>query len=775
MQSLDSMSMSAICHELVAVRFRNCMFSHIRARLSHSLGSSWQDDVFALFKNDWEKLERSSGLSIASGLDGRAPLDRLDLLGVNQLRNMFDKWFEILVPEKAVPDSLGAAKKLKQRLDGWLGELSDLRNPAAHPQDEDLSAFDVFRAAGTILKIMRLLAIVDDEDRFSSTYDYILGRLATAPTSSIVLARLENSLPSRSQIFDSFVGRTSHLEALWTWFVDEEARQWVLVGEGGHGKSSIAFEFAAEVVRQNPNGLEAVWWLSAKKVQYVDANSVPVRNPDFWDLDSALNVLLREFGYNESLAKSVDAKRLQVLDLLDEFPSLVVFDDLDSIAKAAEDVVEFVLFEIPRTKSRVMITSRRLYPGMSRCSTTVSGMQEEEAEEFLRVTADRLGVGSDRTDVVSAFKKIRDVTESSPLYMEDLLRLCRHEKALKAIDRWTQHSGDSVRRYALARERELLSATAREVLDACCLAGTALSVEELERILGKSADEVMSGLHELESSYLVPQAQLIEDVPKFRAHRNLESWLRREIAESEPTLKNAVDAVLGASGRGSRSAVDAQLARQVRLLLRDGRTRRALEIAERESAAAPNTPRLLALRAEARAGQRPPELADARSDWNRAAQLGLSDPESFLRWAAAEEHAGQWQRMYDALHLGIEACGDNGGRLEHQAGYALTRMGKSQLSKYDTVSGRDTLTRAERHLRSALAKLKSRSENYLINKCYRSLVINSQFLRNDQSVEYWLLEWRKDQPESQELRQEATRVSSNPRIAKAFGLHSPAV
>jgi EAL domain-containing protein (putative c-di-GMP-specific phosphodiesterase class I) len=49
------------------------------------------------------------------------------------------------------------------------------------------------------------------------------------------------------------------------------------------------------------------------------------------------------------------------------------------------------------------------------------------------------------TDLDLAFQKIIDVTEGSPLYMEDLLRLCRSLKVSEAIDRWRQNKGDAAR------------------------------------------------------------------------------------------------------------------------------------------------------------------------------------------------------------------------------------------------------------------------------------------------------------------------------------------
>lgn len=57
----------------------------------------------------------------------------------------------------------------------------------------------------------------------------------------------ENNLPERNFICARFVGRISTIEKLWLWFADQFSYVRVLAGEGGLGKTSIAYEFALQV------------------------------------------------------------------------------------------------------------------------------------------------------------------------------------------------------------------------------------------------------------------------------------------------------------------------------------------------------------------------------------------------------------------------------------------------------------------------------------------------------------------------------------------------
>jgi hypothetical protein len=63
--------------------------------------------------------------------------------------------------------------------------------------------------------------------------------------------------------------------------------------------------------------------------------------------------LLLAYVWTEDAGKSVDAKRLSVLGLLEQFPSLVVIDDLDSIETELEDDIhEFLNVHVPQLRAR---------------------------------------------------------------------------------------------------------------------------------------------------------------------------------------------------------------------------------------------------------------------------------------------------------------------------------------------------------------------------------------------------------------------------------------
>ena len=79
-------------------------------------------------------------------------------------------------------------------------------------------------------------------------------------------------------------------------------------------------------------------------------------------------------------------------ELLDETPLLIIADDIDSLENTEEEAIEFLNYDIPRTSSKVLITSRRKLLGLGACTTMVEGLSEAESEIFVVKRAASLGL-----------------------------------------------------------------------------------------------------------------------------------------------------------------------------------------------------------------------------------------------------------------------------------------------------------------------------------------------------------------------------------------------
>ncbi len=145
---------------------------------------------------------------------------------------------------------------------------------------------------------------------------------------------LDDSLPPRESIVVDFVGRQLERDLLWRWFDDPLRKKYLLAGDGGKGKSALAYQFAVEVKYRAPEPYVIVLCLSAKRRRFAEGKGVSIDQPEFSDLLGALDILLQRYGFVEDMELSVERKRARVLQLANEFPALIVVDDVDSLQGA---------------------------------------------------------------------------------------------------------------------------------------------------------------------------------------------------------------------------------------------------------------------------------------------------------------------------------------------------------------------------------------------------------------------------------------------------------
>ena len=222
-----------------------------------------------------------------------------------------------------------------------------------------------------------------------------------------------------------------------------------------------------------------------------------------------MSELLFAYGaLEQDLSKEIAERKLLLLEFLRSFPALIVADDIDTLLED-DAVVSLFTHEIPHTQSAVLLTSRRNIPGIH--SFVVKGFEGEEAGEFVRSRVQLFDL--DHTLFTPrVISDIASVTEGSPLYIEDLLRLARVLDVPKAIKAWADGQGDEARRYALQRELETLSPDARQVLVAASVSDDPVSFAELETVLSFSEERLVPALAQLQTLFLIPKLRAISSI-----------------------------------------------------------------------------------------------------------------------------------------------------------------------------------------------------------------------------------------------------------------------
>lgn len=488
----------------------------------------------------------------------------------------------------------------------------------------------------------------------------LLNALREVPWSSPLREPLHHVMPARESIVTTFIGRREQLGVLFEWLMDDTKRKWALTGDGGKGKTAIAYEFGEEVYRAAPPHLQAVIWMSAKKRKFAEGAIRTIDAPDFSTLSEALDFLLDAFGDTDQL-EDIGAKRKQVLSFLTELPSLLIVDDIDSITKENEDVVEFFLDDVLSTRSKILLTSRRHYPGMGQRETEIRGLEAAEADQFIRDKALEFGLDPRRFEISTP--KILQATDGSPLYMEDLIRLCRVLSLDNAVRQWVDRRGEAARSYALEREVQELTRYGEldlDVLIACALIGRPTSAPELAQILGRAQEDIDEALEHLRQLYLVPQGTVVEDVVLFDVNRNTRSLVTSRYGKTLAARK--ITGALTALGKREKShgerAHIAAVNRQAVLLVQEGRFDDAQALLTDLDIKLPNRPEILSQLGWVYKKWLPTPLrAEARELFERAHSLGSKSEDLYWHWAEMEELHEQWKRAIEVAELGLSRVG----------------------------------------------------------------------------------------------------------------------
>jgi hypothetical protein len=486
---------------------------------------------------------------------------------------------------------------------------------------------------------------------------------------------LVDTLPPRDTVVVDFVGRGPELEQLRSWLADKASRRHILVGEGGLGKTALAYELASEVKLSAPEPFRAVFWLSAKKRRFVDGETLAIASPDFSSLDAAVERLLRSYGMSPGMTAAESQELL--LKALNDSPALLIVDDVDSLEGEDEPAIEFFTYQAPHTRSKVLMTSRRMILGMGSSTTQVKGLDEADCHKFAESQCVRASIdpGILKPDLL---REIFVATSGSPLYIEDLIRFfCVSASPADAISNWKARAGDLAREYALGREFEKLTSRARAVLLAACLSPGAISHTELRSISNVEADALESALAELYRLFLVPKPSLKGGEASFNVNLNTKALVDRVAQSKYPDLYRAVKSaydVLRGAAPDTRGAHGSAI-RRAYFFVKNREYAKAESIILGRLSQFPDTPQLLGYLGWVYKAWEPARVTDARERFSRAYQLKWSDPEMYRHWCDMEGRLNEWTLAAKAAENGL-SCAPKEVSLLLLAASAHNRLGR---------------------------------------------------------------------------------------------------
>jgi len=474
-------------------------------------------------------------------------------------------------------------------------------------------------------------------------------------------ARLQHNLPDRNIICARFVGRRHEIDHLWAWFADEFSQARVLAGEGGLGKTSIAYQFAEEVCTSSEadTRLERVIWLTAKRAQFsgIQNESVALPETHFSNYVELLHILCLEFGHTEDEVEGASETRLKKLikEGAEITPSLIVVDDVDSLEPDEQRKALEIGFLFGGARSRLLLTTRVNQSYSSEIAIQVGGFAVDEYGDYVKTLSERYAFVTLSPREVA---EMHTVTGGSPLFTESLYRLMRYMKPFGAIREWRGKLGEEARAAALQREIDQLSQEAKRVLLAASILQEC-SHSELSEVTGYADVILDNTINELRSIYLLSAPKVTSEArvrvgPNTRTYvLNAPARLANDHSRLEGRVKDLRSSAKQLRVRRNDPIVGAAI-NQANAQFKKGNVGEALAtIAAAEKRVKGNID-LLVARAGYLLKLTPPNPDDARRAARKAYEAGGRKNSLFQVWYDAEWAVENYAGAAEAAHCAIQ-------------------------------------------------------------------------------------------------------------------------
>jgi tetratricopeptide (TPR) repeat protein len=740
-----------ICYQAIQRVYRNAVVEHVR----QSCGADAVPQVQSIFKDKWEEMLESATQARASGEFNSELEDDLDIIGVEHFSNIFENLFDRLFPVHV--DRPRKDKALaKNAILSWSRSVKAFRDPLSHPSGQDVPAEDAGHILMCARKILDELQLFEQAKQIQAYQQSI----SDAPDRDL----LSIHLPPADEVVVDFIGRKPELIKLRHWLEDSLTPRWVLAGDGGKGKSSIAYSLAREVVESGGGAIQVVIWLSAKVRRFLQGQTVKIDRPDFVDRASVVQAILRAFG-DRSVSEEEDEDRVR--NYMREFPALLVIDDLDTLEGEGIDAVQFLFDLVVNTPSKLLITSREPFTQLQPCTTVVAGLNSDDARRFVASRCSLMNIQP--ATIMPHLDKLLSATDSSPLYIEDLLRLTLVGLSIQeAIGVWKQHRGDAARQYALNREFEKLPRDAQELLFVLSLMERPCALVELSAAAGWDQSRVVQAMTALQRMYLVQRVANRDGEAVHISLNTNTSLLVHKAFQGHARFGEVRRRVQGVLGKlrttdDENRYVDSVLAKAHSQLKRcqqsgqevDAEGARILDELARLESTYPGRDDIPG--SIGWVYKKLGRITDARMSFKRAAEFSSRESQMYWHWADMETREGEYAEAVRVAEAGLLHAPKDTDLLT-LLGEAENRLGRELVDAGNGVDATKLFKKSEAHLNMVLEKGIEAVGFHKYARAMRTMVLNGDGLKNGKMISECLEQWAKFDAASSVFRFEYQRM-----------------
>jgi hypothetical protein len=404
-------------------------------------------------------------------------------------------------------------------------------------------------------------------------------------------------------------------------------------------------------------------WLSAKKQLYIAVQGIsqPTSRVDFKDIRSLLMAILMELGSSEELIDpewTIQELTDECIGALRMFPSILVIDDVDSLAAAEQQEVFQTMIHITtrtaghdNTASLALLTARLDLGAAPKQLVPIAGLGQDDFREYCKLTAENRGIPFSLKKGSPLLDRFYKLTDGSPTFAASIFKLMENGQNLDVVlKNWSGHDGDTARRFAFGKELDQLSDSQIRTLYAACLLGET-SFAELQGILDSNERLLNDDLGALRKYHLIALGEDLPGGAKIVIPSSIILVIDLVESRVRDPRRLARGCVSAKKGSPSITPEVGDAVRRVTALWRDEKPGDALQAAEVALKRFPDNPDLECLLGRTYLGQKPPDPVHAEIHLKKAHGLKCARPELQDLWIKAKILSEDWMGLLEITGL----------------------------------------------------------------------------------------------------------------------------
>jgi len=550
---------------------------------------------------------------------------------------------------------------------------------------------------------------------------------------------LEHNLPDRTMICADFYGRKKTLALLWEWLSDPFEYTKVLAGDGGKGKTSLAYRFCQEFLETTPNGFDRILWISAKEKQFsgIENNFFDLRPIDFYDFNSFLMALGENSAVILSEIESTSNENIKrkLNQALTFFPSLIVVDNVDSLENKEQIQLIETCKQLGKDKVRFLITTRNRFSFSDDTCIEISGLNREDYDKFLQANIDKYKLHSPKKKQVD---NLYSSTDGSPLLTQSILRLCKLGDNLdSAISEWRGKTGEDARNVALLREINKLTFDAKRVL-LCLYYLDNCSKSELQQVCGLGKVKLDDVIIELNSLFLVNTPQFIENESRFSISTTTKlivEGIQEKLAADYKKINLSIKQLRSGGGSAGKKGNTKRIGlaiNQALALMRADRETEAITTITNELQRQPKNKDLLLAHARCLIKSKKPNYDDARVILQSSYDNGQEKEMLFDYWFNCESKLGSATGEIEVCRKALKIKGIKAYKWSYELAKSLAKR-SSIRSGIDKIND---LMEASLHISKSIKDSQNQDRETHVSESYEMHNIIWKLLENDSSISW---------------------------------------